>query len=78
MWRFLCLALAGLALAGSGCARPASSSPTDARSSPNQRIAELVNGSFESGPPGYIPEGRRREDKPEHLTPERVHGGVGQ
>ena len=77
MWRFLFLALAGLALAG-GCSRPASSSPAEARSSPNQRIAELLHDSFESGPPGYIPEGRRLEDKPEHLTPERVHGGVGQ
>jgi hypothetical protein len=78
MWRFLCLALTGLALAGSGCSRPASPAATTAQGDPKQRIAELVHDSFASGPPGYLPEGGWIDDKAGGLAPERVHGGVGQ
>jgi hypothetical protein len=77
MWRFLCLAL--LALAGSGCSRPAPSTATaDAHGDPKQRIADLVHDSFDSGPIGYLPEGRWIDDKAGGVAPERVHGVVGQ
>jgi hypothetical protein len=50
----------------------------DAQTSQNRRISELLHNSETSGLIGYESEQCPFEDKPSHLTPERVHGGVGQ
>ncbi|MFL5241852.1 MAG: hypothetical protein ACJ8FY_07070 [Gemmataceae bacterium] len=51
------------------------------RSDANARMQELVNDHNEqSGPPGNEtqsgPTKKRKDDKPSHLSPERVHGGI--
>src|SRR5258708_924535 len=50
------------------------------RSDPNARMRELIYEDFQSGPPGYDtqadPKKKRGDDKPSHISPERVHGGI--
>jgi hypothetical protein len=47
------------------------------RPDPHRRIMILMNESDRFGPIGYERERRGEADQPSHLTPERVHGGVG-
>jgi hypothetical protein len=43
---------------------------------PNVRINQLLNQSEDSGPVGYQWQRIWFNDQPQHLTPERVHGGI--
>jgi hypothetical protein len=68
----LLVVLAGLAAGNSGCfINQYSSNPT-------RRIAELLNNSENLRQIEYEWERIWMNDQPSHLTPERVHGGVGQ
>jgi hypothetical protein len=49
-----------------------------AEANPRRRIMVLMNQSEHSGPIGNELEKGWLVDQPSHLTPERVHGGVGQ
>jgi hypothetical protein len=49
-------------------------------SDPNARMRELIYEDFQSGPPGFDtqadPTKKRRDDKPSHISPERIHGAI--
>jgi hypothetical protein len=78
MGHIFTLALAGLSILWSG-SQPATSPDGVANAGkPRSRMQELLNDSFQSGPPGYERDAPKVKDDPTHLTPERVHGGVGQ
>jgi hypothetical protein len=64
--------MAGLAFGNTGCLINQYSSD------PNRRIAELLNNSEDLRQIEYEWERIWFNDQPSHLTPERVHGGVGQ
>jgi hypothetical protein len=72
MRRWLVLpALAAMALANAGCLLNAYSS------NPTRRITELMNQSEDLRQIEYEWERIWFVDQPSHMTPERVHGGVG-
>ena len=72
MRRMLLLAaVAGLAMANAGCLINAYSSD------PNERMKELINQSEDLRQIRYEWERIWFTDQPSHLTPERVHGGIG-
>jgi hypothetical protein len=64
--------LAGLATGNTGCLLNQYSS------NPNLRMRELLNNSENLRQIEYESERFWMNDQPSHLTPERVHGGVGQ
>jgi hypothetical protein len=67
MWHMIGMALA-----------LAAAPDVDACRAKAERISVLMNQSETFGQIGYdLPKGRK-VDQPSHLTPERVHGGVGQ
>ena len=68
----LLVVLAGLVAGNTGCLINQYSSD------PNRRIAELLNNSEDLRQIEYEWERIWFNDQPSHLTPERVHGGVGQ
>jgi hypothetical protein len=71
MRRLLLLAaVAGMALANTGCLLNAYSSD------PNRRMVELLNQSEDLRQIGYEWERFWFIDEPSHMTPERVHGGI--
>jgi len=72
MRRLLFLVLAVVVLGNTGCLINALSSD------PNRRILELLVQSEDLRQIEYEVERIMFIDQPSHLTPERVHGGVGQ